>query len=139
MARMYVPSASAWYKHLIPCVCTRFLRRGSGQLLYVHAQGVARMSFARASYPGRPSPGGMEYSYYAAGSIACTCLVHLHGINTLYLAVSVYSGMHKTLEAVETLALRARVSKPVSAVLKLFAHMHALYPTERITSVLRLL
>ena len=43
--------------------------------------------------------------------------VHLHGINTLYHAVSVYTGMHKTLETLETLALRARVSKPVSAVL----------------------
>ena len=42
--------------------------------------------------------------------------VHLHGINTLYHAVSVYTGMHKTLETLETLALRARVSKPVSAV-----------------------
>ncbi len=40
--------------------------------------------------------------------------VHLHGINTLYHAVSVYMGMHKTLETLETLALRARVSKPVS-------------------------
>ena len=52
--------------------------------------------------------------------MACTCLVHLHelhGINTLYHAVSVYTGMHKTLETIETLALRARVSKPVSAVL----------------------
>ena len=49
--------------------------------------------------------------------MACTCLVHLHGINTLYHAVSVYTGMHKTLETLETLALRARVSKPVSAVL----------------------
>ena len=43
--------------------------------------------------------------------------VHLHGINTLYHAVSVYTGTHKTLETLETLALRARVSKPVSAVL----------------------
>ena len=43
--------------------------------------------------------------------------VYLHGINTLYHAVSVYTGMHKTLETLETLALRARVSKPVSAVL----------------------
>ena len=43
--------------------------------------------------------------------------VHPHGINTLYHAVSVYTGMHKTLETLETLALRARVSKPVSAVL----------------------
>ena len=43
--------------------------------------------------------------------------VYLHGINTLYHAVSVYTGMHKTLENLETLALRARVSKPVSAVL----------------------
>ena len=43
--------------------------------------------------------------------------VHLHGINTLYHAVSVYTGMHKALETLETLALRARVSKPVSAVL----------------------
>ncbi len=34
--------------------------------------------------------------------------VYLHGINTLYHAVS---------ETLETLALRARVSKPVSAVL----------------------
>ena len=42
--------------------------------------------------------------------------VHLHGINTLYHAGSVYTGMHKTLETLETLALRARVSKPVSAV-----------------------
>ena len=43
--------------------------------------------------------------------------VYLHGINTLYHAVSVYTGTHKTLETLETLALRARVSKPVSAVL----------------------
>ena len=43
--------------------------------------------------------------------------VYLHGINTLYHAVSVYTGMHKTLETLETPALRARVSKPVSAVL----------------------
>ena len=43
--------------------------------------------------------------------------IYLHGINTLYHAVSVYTGMHKTLETLETLALRARVSKPVSAVL----------------------
>ena len=43
--------------------------------------------------------------------------VYLHGINTLYHAVSVYTGVHKTLETLETLALRARVSKPVSAVL----------------------
>ena len=43
--------------------------------------------------------------------------VYLHGINTLYHAVPVYTGMHKTLETLETLALRARVSKPVSAVL----------------------
>ena len=43
--------------------------------------------------------------------------VYLHGINTLYHALSVYTGMHKTLETLETLALRARVSKPVSAVL----------------------
>ena len=33
----------------------------------------------------------------------------------LYRAVEVYTGMHKTLETLETLALRARVSKPVSA------------------------
>ena len=84
-----------------------------------HAQGVARKSFAWASYPGRPSPQGIEYSYHAAGAMARVRAraVHLHGINTLYHAVSVYTGMHKTLETLETLALRARVSKPVSAVL----------------------
>ena len=84
-----------------------------------HAQGVARKSFACASYPGRPSPQGIEYSYHAAGAMARVRAraVHLHGINTLYHAVSVYTGMHKTLETLETLALRARVSKPVSAVL----------------------
>ena len=47
----------------------------------------------------------------------CARAVHLHGINTLHHAVSVYTGMHKTLETLETLALRARISKPVSAVL----------------------
>ena len=78
-----------------------------------------RKSFARASYPGRPSPQGIEYSYHAAGAMARVRAraVHLHGINTLYHAVSVYTGMHKTLETLETLALRARVSKPVSMVL----------------------
>ena len=61
----------------------------------------------------------MEYSYHAAGAMARVRAraVYLHGINTLYHAVSVYTGMHKTLETLETLALRARVSKPVSAVL----------------------
>ena len=44
-------------------------------------------------------------------------VVHMYGINTLYHAVAIYTGMHKTLETLETLALRARVSKPVSAVL----------------------
>ena len=78
----------------------------SGQLVY-HAQGVACIAFARALYLERPSPGGIEYSYHAAGTLAmvCTCLVHPHGINTLYRAVSVYMGMHKTLETLETLAL----------------------------------
>ena len=71
------------------------------------------------SYPGRPSPQGIEYSYHAAGAMARVRAraVHLHGINTLYHAVSVYTEMHKTLETLETLALRARVSKPVSAVI----------------------
>ena len=46
-----------------------------------------------------------------------TCLVDLHGINTLYHAVSVYTGMHKTLKTLETLALRMQVSKPFFAVL----------------------
>ena len=102
------------------CVCACFLPRSLGTTaVRVHAQGVARKSFARASYPGRPSPQGIEYSYHAAGAMARVRAraVYLHGINTLYHAVSVYTGMHKTLETLETLALRARVSKPVSAVL----------------------
>ena len=104
------------------CVCARFLPRSLGTMYNCctcHAQGVARKSLARVSYPGRPSPQGIEYSYHAAGAMARVRAraVHLHGINTLYHAVSVYTGMHKTLETLETLALRARVSKPVSAVL----------------------
>ena len=51
------------------------------------------------------------------GAMACMCLVYLHGINTLYHTVSVYMGMHKTLEILETLALYVLVSKPVSTVL----------------------
>ena len=46
---------------------------------------------------------------------ACTCLLHLLRINSLYHTMSVYMRMHKTLETLETLALRAWVSKPVSA------------------------
>ena len=108
MARVYVPV----FVHAF-CLVTL------GQLLYVSRQGVARKSFARASYPGRPSPQGIEYSYHAAGAMARVRAraVYLYGINTLYHVVSVYTGMHKTLETLETLALRARVSKPVSAVL----------------------
>ena len=97
------------------CVCARFLPRS----LEATVVRVARKSLARASYPGRPSPQGIEYSYHAAGAMARVRAraVHLHSINTLYHAVSVYTGMQKTLETLETLALRARVSKPVSAVL----------------------
>ena len=45
----------------------------------------------------------------------CACLLHLLGINSLYHAMSVYMRMHKTLETLETLALRAWISKLVSA------------------------
>ena len=91
-----------------------------------HMQGIARESFARASYPGHPSSRGIEYSYHAAGAMACTCLVHLHGINTLYHAMSVYAGMYKTLEALETLALRTRVSKPVSTLIHSRIYLHCM-------------
>jgi len=60
---------------------------------------------------------GIEYSYHAAGAIACTCLVHLHGINTLYHAMLVCTRMHNTFETFGTLALCAWVSKLASAVL----------------------
>ena len=76
------------------------------------------------SYPGHPSPQGIEYSYHAAEAMARVRVhaVHVHGINTLYHAVSVYMGMHKTLETLETLALCTQVSKPVSAVLYLYVY-----------------
>ena len=110
MARVYVPSTSAWYKHL--------MRRSLGTTVVRITRKASRVS-RLLLYPGCPSPQGIEYSYHAAGAMARVRAraVHLHGINTLYHAVSVYTGMHKTLETIETLALRAWVSKPVSAVL----------------------
>ena len=69
---------------------------------------------------------GIEYSYHAAGAMLCTCLVHLHGINTLYHAMLVYMGMQKTLETLETLVLRTRVSKPVSTVLYILVYLHCM-------------
>ena len=108
MAHMYVPSASAHLTHhSLRTTVVRITRKASCVL------------FAHASYPGRPSPQGIEYSYHAAGAMVCvrTRAVHLYGINTLYHAMSVYTGMHKTLETLETLALCTQVSKPVSAVL----------------------
>ena len=63
-------------------VCARFLGRSPGTaVVRITRKGVAHKSFARASYLGRPSPLGVENSYHAAGAVACTCLVHLHGIN----------------------------------------------------------
>ena len=109
MARVYMPSASEHLmRHSLGTTVVRITHKAS-----------ARKSFARASYLGCPSPQGIEYSYHTAGAMARVRAraVHLHGINTLYHAVSVYTGMHKTLETLETLALRARVSKPVPAVL----------------------
>ena len=79
MARVYVPSVSA---HL--------MRRSLGTTV---VRITRKASFARASYPGRPSPQGIEYSYHAAGAMARVRAraVYLHGINTLYHAVSVYT------------------------------------------------
>ena len=117
--REYSYHAEPWRACTCLCLCTLSASWPRDNYCTCHAQGVARKSFARASYPGRPSPEGIEYSYHAAGAMARVRAraVYLHGINTLYHAVSVYTGMHKTLETLETLALRARVSKPVSAVL----------------------
>ena len=72
----------------VPVFVHAFCLVASDNCCTYHAQGVARKSFARASYPGRPSPRGIEHSYHTAGAMACTCLVHLHGINTLYHPVS---------------------------------------------------
>ena len=63
-----------------------------------------------------PQPAGQRV-WLSHGAMACVYVpVHLHGINTLYHAMSVYTGMHKTLETLETLALYAWASKLVSMV-----------------------